>query len=83
MFQINPAMDINQVLFGLFVLVALIAVIEATPHRKALKTEWKAWKKLNGKILKYSFKHILLYGNFSSFLPQERAMVSRKRRRNV
>ena len=48
-------MDINQVLFGLLVLVALIAVIEATPHRKALKTEWKEWKKLNGKILKNSF----------------------------
>ena len=78
-------MELNQVLFGLFVLVALIAVIEATPHRKALKTEWKAWKKLNGKIkiLKYSFKHILLYGNFSSFFPQARAMVSRKRKRNV
>ena len=76
-------MELNQVLFGLFVLVALVAIIEATPHRKALKTEWKAWKKLNGKLLKYSFKHILLYGNFSSFFQQERAMVSRTRKRNV
>ena len=50
---------LKQFLLSLLVLSSL-AIIEADPDLKALRTEWKAWKKLHGKILNYTFLQFLL-----------------------
>ena len=57
-------MKINQFLLGLLILVA---VIEAIPRHKALRTEWDTWKKLHSNIHQYNLVHVpLLHCNFSS-----------------
>ena len=44
---------LKQLLLSLIVLTSM-AIIEADLQRNALRTEWKAWKQLHGKINNYN-----------------------------